>query len=177
MENKLVELFNIPNIKVEVDTIWLFNHIMKDNYFSAHLMIRLLAIRNYFNENDYGWKLYNKMQNERVASNPLVPKYMADHEEQFKELIESMKQNSFDYNHPITINKDFMIVDGAHRLATALYFGLEKVPVTITKKSYYDKVRDYSIDWFKEHNLNDCVEPALSEYTRIRKVYGDKNGK
>ena len=149
MENKLVELFNIPNIKVEVDTIWLFNHIMKDNYFSAHLMIRLLAIRNYFNENDYGWKLYNKMQNERVASNPLVPKYMADHEEQFKELIESMKQNSFDYNHPITI----------------------------TKKSYYDEVRDYSIDWFKEHNLNDCVEPALSEYTRIRKVYGDKNGK
>ena len=162
MENKLVELFNIPNIKVEVDTIWLFNHIMKDNYFSAHLMIRLLAIRNYFNENDYGWKLYNKMQNERVASNPLVPKYMADHEEQFKELIESMKQNSFDYNHPITINKDF---------------GLDNVTVTLTKKSYYDEVRDYSIDWFKEHNLNDCVEPALSEYTRIRKAYGDKNGK
>ena len=162
MENKLVELFNIPNIKVEVDTIWLFNHIMKDNYFSAHLMTRLLAIRNYFNENDYGWKLYNKMQNERVASNPLVPKYMADHEEQFKELITNI------YNEYLSISANFVPVNVA---GPAKYNSnkFEKVADRMDKK--IDEIND------KINKFYDNTESMLKNaYSKDEIILKYKNG-
>lgn len=172
--NELIDFFKIPNLYSVVDTFWLFKRIMKDDFFSAHIMIRILAIKNYYHENSNGWELYNKMQNERVASNPLVPKYMADHQEDFKKLIKSFEKNGYDYNYPIVINKDYMIIDGAHRLACCIYFGIEKVPVIITPKSYYDEVRDYSFNWFKKHNLNDCIEPGMNEYKSIEKKWSNK---
>lgn len=55
MNNDLISLFDIPKIKVSVDTFWFFKHCMKDNYFNAHIMIRMLAIDCYYGKNDYGW--------------------------------------------------------------------------------------------------------------------------
>lgn len=69
MNNDLISLFDIPKIKVSVDTFWFFKHCMKDNYFNAHIMIRMLAIDCYYGKNDYGWDWYNKMQLTRVADN------------------------------------------------------------------------------------------------------------
>lgn len=48
MNNDLISLFDIPKIKVSVDTFWFFKHCMKDNYFNAHIMIRMLAIDCYY---------------------------------------------------------------------------------------------------------------------------------
>lgn len=172
MYNDLISLFDIPNIKVSIDTFCFFNHCMKDNFFNAHIMIRMLAIDCYYNKNNFGWDWYNKMQYERVYDNPLVPKRMAYHEEEFKKLIRSFEKNGFIEQHPIVVNKDLMFIDGAHRLSLALYFGIEKIPITIDKKYYHLESRDYSFEWFRQHGMGYMEEKAMEKHKEICLKYG-----
>lgn len=171
MENKndLFNLINIPNIKISINTYWLFKHCMKDNFFNAHIMIRMIAIDCYYKKNDYGWDWYNEMQRKRVADNPLVPKYMAEHENEFKKLIESFEINGFIEDYPIVLNKELMFIDGAHRLALALYFGIERILITFDEEYYNIKSRDYSFDWFETHDMGYVKEKALEKYNEICK--------
>lgn len=173
MENDIFRLFSIPNIKVYVDTFWFFNHCMKDNFFNAHIMVRMLAIDCYYGKNSYGWDWYNKMQYERVKDNPLVPKHMAYHEEEFKKLILSFEKKGFDENYPIIVNNELLFIDGAHRLALALHFGIKRIPISIDSKYYYINNRDYSFEWFKNHGMDYVKEQALLKYKDICKNYGD----
>lgn len=178
MNNDLISLFDIPDIEVYVNTFWFFKHCMKDNFFNAHIMIRMLAIDCYYGKNDFGWDWYNKMQFERVKDNPLVPKHMAKHEKEFKSLIKSFEKNGYDNNHPIVVNKDMLFIDGAHRLALALYFGIEKIPITVDKNYYFIDSRDFSFDWFKNHGMEYMIKEAKNKYDEVvLKFGGMKNGK
>jgi len=174
MNNDIIRLFSIPNIKVSVDTFWFFKHCMKNNFFNAHIMIRILAIDCYYKKNDYGWNWYNEMQIRRVNDNPLIPKHMAYHEEEFKTLIKSFEKNGFIEEYPIVVNKDFLFIDGAHRLALALYFGIKRITVTIDEKYYNLDSRDFSFDWFESHEMGYVKEEAIQKYKQICKRYGDE---
>lgn len=44
------------------------------------------------------------------------------------------------------------MIEGAYRLACALYFKQELIPVKINRFTYDTP---YGIDWFKEHNFTD----------------------
>lgn len=175
MEKELLKLFEMPTIKVKVNPYWLLKHNLKDNFFNAHIMVRMLAIDCYYNKNDMGWTWYNEMQEKRVADNKLIPKHMAYHKEEFKELIKSIEENGYNDECPIILNKDLFIVDGAHRLATALYFNLKEVTIEINQKSYSAESRDYSFEWFKNHNMAFVEEPAMKKYYEICESYGDNN--
>ena len=171
MNNDLISLFDIPGIKVSVDTFWFFNHCMKNNYFNAHIMIRMLAIDCYYNKNNFGWDWYNTMQKKRVNDNPLIPPEMANHEKEFKQLIKSFEENGFIESNPIVINKDFLFIDGAHRLALALYFGIKRITVTVDKNYYFLDSRDFSFKWFEEQGMGYVKEKAMKKYNEICEMY------
>lgn len=174
MRNDIIELFTIPNIKVSVDTFWFFKHCMKNNFFNAHIMVRMIAIDCYYKKNNYGWNWYNEMQIKRVNDNPLIPKHMAYHEEEFKALIKSFEKNGFMEENPIVVNKDFLFIDGAHRLALALYFGIKRITITVDEKYYNLTSRDFSFDWFESHEMGYIKEESIQKYKQICKRYGDE---
>ena len=60
--NELIELSENSNFKIMCNTMWLLKRSMSDNMNASDIMIKMLAIDNYFGKNDYGMRLYCKMQ-------------------------------------------------------------------------------------------------------------------
>lgn len=166
--NELLELFKIPNIVVNVPTLWLLKKSMIDSklLFNAHLMVRYRAIDDFYNGRKKWWDIYNEMQKKRVSQNLSIPRDKMDNETSFKKLICSIEKNGFDYKYPIVINKNFRLVDGSHRLALALYFKMEYVPVLIDEKSY-DFEKDYSLKWFIDNGFEYIIDDIHSTYNEI----------
>lgn len=122
------------------------------------LAVRYMAIENYFSENQYGFKLYNKMQYHRVGND-------YNSEERFKRLIESIYKNGFDCNSKITIDTNGNLLDGAHRLALSLYFKEQDISVNISTSKSTPK---YGINWFKNNNFSaDEIELIENKYLEI----------
>jgi len=82
---------------------------------------------------------------------------------EFDSIINSIKENGFDENISlIPVNKDYVILDGAHRTACAIYFN---------KKVKVIKFNDFSVDfgykYFREKMLSDELLRYMSiEYAR-----------
>lgn len=163
---KLVELAKIPEIKISCNTEWLLKHSMGDNMNVSDIMIRILAIENFYGKNNYGFKLYNKMQKIRVRNNPKIPQFMADNQERFITLIKSFEKNGYLEEYPIIINNSFKLFNGTHRLACSLYFNIKNVPVTFEERviEYHP---DYSIDWFRKEGLESYIPIIKSKYKEI----------
>lgn len=170
-ESELVNLFKVPNIKVYVPTLWLLNNCMRDDYYNAHVIIKYKVVENYFN-GDYGewWDIYNDMQFKRVSQKPIIDKSMANHEDAFRNLIESMAKNGFDDNYPIIVNKYLRFVDGSHRLAVALYLKIPYVPIKCEEKSY-NMDPEYSLKWFMENGFEAQKETIIETYEKINKEW------
>jgi hypothetical protein len=111
------------------------------------LIVRFMAIDSFLNANKDGIELYEKMQVKRGGSDYKNPLKV------FQELISSFKDRGADSNHPILVNKDLHIVDGAHRLACALYFKVPFIAVKINKKLNFSP---YGINWFKNNSFSDA---------------------
>ena len=143
---------------------------MCDNDYSYDIYFRMAVIDEFLNGNDKIWDLYNRMQYIRCSSNGRIPKNMMNHQEEFKELIKNFQVNGFDFAQPILINKKGMIVDGAHRMACALYFDSPEVSV-YTNSEYKDFIpNDYSKKWFEEH-LKECIPYAEKEKQMVKGRY------
>lgn len=164
---ELVKLSYIPNSRLTVKTLWLFRHCMQENMNVADVVVRYMAIENYFNKNDIGWKMYNNMQHIRVSNNSKIPKYRDDNGERFKKLIKSVIKNGYIYDYPIQINKDFYLFDGSHRLAIALYFDIEEVAVCFNEPM--DFTPDYSLEWFIKYGCGEYVDIIRNKYIEILK--------
>ena len=165
---KLIELSNIPGVELFFNTKWLFKKTLGNNLKSADLIVRLLAIDNYFDKNNYGFKLYNTMQKTRLKNNLQIPNRAKDYETEFKNLIKSFKDKGYINGSPVELNKNFEVFDGAHRLVCAMAFNIEKIPVKFTSK-YIDKEYDYSIDWFKSNGLIEFEQYILKKYDELIK--------
>lgn len=165
--NKLLELSNIEGVEIYLDTKWLLNNTLGNNLNSADLLIRLLAIDEYFGKNDYGFKLYKKMQQTRLSKNKKIPP-REDDEIQFKKLIKSFEINGYDNNMPVELNKDFKVFDGSHRLACAVAFEIPKIPIRFSKK-YINENYDYSIKWFNDNGLKDFEKYIIQKYNELVK--------
>ncbi|MEE2700034.1 MAG: hypothetical protein VYD71_01550 [Bacteroidota bacterium] len=109
------------------------------------LIVRYMAIEAIFNNNDLGIDLYNKMQKKRGGS---IYKYPF---RAFKKLVGNIQDNGFSLAYPILVNKDFHIVDGAHRLACALFFKEKYIPVKVNKRLDYSP---YGINWFEKNDFS-----------------------
>lgn len=128
------------------------------------IVVKYLAIENYYNKNDFGFELYRKMQVKRVGE---------DWNKRFKELIKSF-ENGFDMNSWIKTDLSYSIHDGAHRLALALYHGYEDIPVRVFNVNI--KRRYYGIDWFRKNGFSEeeiaIINRKLEELlSKCRKPY------
>jgi hypothetical protein len=109
------------------------------------LVVRYMAISSFLKGDNIGIALYQKMQENRggsVYKNPWKC---------FKDLIVNIKDNGFDISQPILVNKDMHVVDGAHRLACALYFNEKYIAIRVNRKLDHSP---YGIDWFKNNNFS-----------------------
>lgn len=103
-------------------------------------VVRYLAIENYFGKNDYGFKLYRKMQGLRGGS-----EYPDIAEKKFRKLIASFEEQGYNNNSEIVCDKNLKLLDGSHRLALALYFGIPTLSVHMKEESHQV---EYSEKWF-----------------------------
>ena len=87
------------------------------------IIARYLAIEQFYGINDYGYDLYTRMQKARNVENSHDIK-------KFITLIKSIELNGF-MQFPIQVDNDFELVDGSHRMALALFFSMDSVPIEI----------------------------------------------
>lgn len=119
-----------------------------NNEFNAiDIVVKYLAVENFYGKNDFGMELYRKLQLKRVGE---------DWNERYIKLIKSF-ENGIDMNSWIQTDLNYSIHDGAHRLALALYHEYQYVPVNIFNVDIHR--RYYGFDWFKE---NDFTEKEIA---------------
>ena len=164
--NKLLKLSNTEGVEIFFNTNWLFNKTLGKDLNSAELLIRLLAIDEYLGKNNCGFELYNKMQLKRIEVNKKIPNPKENYEYEFKSLIESIKINGFYSKSALELNKNFEVFDGAHRLACAIAFNIEKLPVKFSNK-YINKTYDYSIKWFRKNGLVYLEPYIINKYNEL----------
>lgn len=124
------------------------------------IVVRYLAIENYYGKNDYGFQLYKKMQELRTKKDG----YGALAVKQFKKLIESYDKNGYDKESRINVFDNLKLLDGSHRMALGLYHHLKNISIRILPK---EESIDFSLKWFEENNF-------IEEEINIIKNKGDE---
>ena len=123
--------------------------VMQNDFYSGFnrcdIVVRLLAIENYYKKNNFGFDLYRKMQNRRIGK---------DREEfydiRFDNLIKSYDKNGYDNKSCIELDRGLSLIDGSHRLALGIYH--EKYSISALVRPYRFPVK-YNIEWFYENNF------------------------
>lgn len=57
---------------IVLNTKWAFMHFMHDNMNRADILVRMLAIDDFYNKNDFGFNLYTEMQHARSRRNAIA---------------------------------------------------------------------------------------------------------
>lgn len=111
------------------------------------IFVRYLAIEEYYGKNDFGFRLYSKMQNNRTGTD-----YYASYAiGRFRALIESYEVNGYDEKSAIPVGSNLAIWDGSHRVALGLYHNLPNISVDIHPEP---KFYEYKIDWFLKNGFS-----------------------
>lgn len=152
-------------IHINLTTTDLFLAQYFNNYFNAlDIVVKYLAIENYYGKNDFGFELYRKMQLKRVNE---------DWTERYIGLIKSFEKG-IDMESMLKVDLNYSIHDGAHRLALALYHGYEEVPTRVFNVEV--QRRNYGAEWFESNDFTqeelDLIYNKLDELLAIcRKPY------
>ena len=124
------------------------------------IIVRYLAIEEYYGLNEYGFAMYKKMQTARLDK-----KRAEDAVRKFKELIRSYDENGYDKNSRIILDRNLKLIDGSHRLALALYHGISDINAQII--NIVEDI-EYSIDWFISNGFSgDEVDRIVTKYQSI----------
>lgn len=160
--------FPIFNNKISTNVVITTNDLFlsqyKDDYFNAvDIVVKYLAIENYYGLNNYGFKLYEKMQNNRINDN---------WNERFVELIKNFEKNGMKNIFPIETDINYSIHDGAHRLALAMFFRINDVFVKVYNID--NTRRTYDLNWFKKNKFTDeeiiIIENKLKELLKLTRT-------
>lgn len=127
----------------------------ENDYNAIDIIVKYLAIENYYGLNDFGFNLYNKTQRIRTNKN---------WDERFIGLIESVG-SKYDVSSFVETDLNYSIHDGAHRTALALFHDIDELPLRLFNTSLYR--RTYNLDWFKENSFTvdeiTIIEEKLKE--------------
>ncbi len=155
----------VRHVKYDVEEIFLQQN-SPEGYNRLDTVVRYLAVEEYYGKNDYGFRLYKKMQEKRIDKD-----YVAGSIERFRQLIESWDRKGYVDDSEISLDSNLFLTDGSHRMALALYHGIER----ISCKVYGNKTSiKYGISWFiqndftiEEMNLiQQKYEELLKEHTK-----------
>jgi hypothetical protein len=148
----------INYLHIQCDVRELFFQQRKNDKFNRYdIVVRYLAIENYYGKNDFGFDLYEKMQIDRVGESSV---------ESFKKLLFSYEKNGYDSSSEIELYSDLHLFDGSHRIAIALYNGAE---YKISCKVRSDKADIfYGIEWFIEKGFStQSIKIIQQKYEQI----------
>lgn len=118
-----------------------------DDYNRMDIIVKYMAIESYLNNEIYGIELYKKMQMKRLRISSDESENVW---EEFKRLIDSVSLHEYEKNSYVICDHNMKIMDGAHRVAICLFFGIKMIPVKITPQNVES---DYTIDWFWENDF------------------------
>ena len=118
-------------------------------------VVRYLAIENYYGKNDFGFTLYEKMQNARMGQG-----YAPGSIEKYKELIASFDKNGYDGDSCITCDQNLKLVDGSHRLALCLYHGIPEISIQLMPQATNI---EYGIEWFQKNGFTSAEIEVICE--------------
>ncbi len=107
------------------------------------IVIRLIAIEQYHSKNTIGYDLYSRLQNNIVKGDFWIPR--------FEKLTQSFETNGYNKTMPIEVDENIQIIDGAGRLALAIYYNEEFVPVRFHKTTIK---REYNYNHLWELNYS-----------------------
>ena len=134
----------VKHMKYNVEEIFLQQNLLK-GYNRLDTVVRYLAVEEYYGKNDYGFRLYEKMQGKRIDK-----AYVTGSVERFRNLIESWEKNGYSDDSEISLDRNLLIIDGSHRMALALYHGIKD----ISCKVYKNKTSiDYGLSWFVQNDF------------------------
>ena len=111
----IISMSENDNFTILANTKWLLNNSMKDNMNAADIIIKIIAIENYYGKNDYGMNMYNKMQRIRVAKNKFIEREKAENEGKFIKLIKNYEENGYDKKIPVELNKNFEVFECSYK--------------------------------------------------------------
>jgi len=109
------------------------------------IIIKLLAVEDYYGKNNMGFDLYKKYLVAHSSLNKALECI-----DKFKKLIDSFEKNAYDMTSEIHCDKNMHLLDGDHRTALCMYHHIGVVPcrVFINKKGYA-----YKGDWYKDNGF------------------------
>lgn len=136
---------NADHNEYDVEEIFLHQN-KKNGYSRWDIVVRYLAVENYYEKNDFGFDLYRKMQEKRIK-----PEYVEASVDKFKELIKSYEEKGYDKNSEIVLDSNLNLVDGSHRMALALYHGQKNISCKVYNEPFSI---DYGMEWFLEHDFS-----------------------
>lgn len=156
MEDDISDAFS-KTININTNELMLCQY--KKGLFNRYdIVVRLLAIEEYYGKNNYGFSLYEKMQSKRAED----VAYGSISRKRFITLIESYEKIGYKKDSELIIDESLHLVDGSHRLALAIYFGVVRLTVRIVKRE--DQVF-YGKEWFEKFfSQEECktIEKKLS---------------
>ena len=128
------------------------------------MIVRLLAIENFYGINNFGFDLYRRMQAARIDENWVNPAVM-----HFKKLIESYALSGYDKNSRILLDRNLYLLDGSHRMAMAMYYNIPKISAKVRNKT---SNIFYGIEWFHINGFSDeeC-QKLMVRYKQQRQIY------
>lgn len=138
----------------------------KERFNRMDIIARYLAIENHFGKNDFGWKIYRRMQRIRMKDNPAGARKKV---KEFIKLIKSVEKNGFLHRKPIRIKENMELINGSHRIATALYFNAPELLLWVDKTA--TKKVAFSIKWFRKNGFKqryiDAIEAKAKEVLNV----------
>ena len=141
-----------------------FQHNGETDFNRYDMIVRLLAVENYYGKNDYGFNFYMRMQGARVNKEWVEPSV-----NKFKKLIQSYENNGYNNRSRIVLDSELHLVDGSHRMAMAMYYGIPYINAEVRYKVYNIF---YGIEWFRINGFteNECKILRL-KYEELKKRY------
>lgn len=151
-----IALLDDPNllIKYDVKALIAKQYLSGTIFNRMDMIVRYLVIEQYYGKNNFGYNLYEKMQKKRGQN--------VHNLDRFLKLIKSIEEHGFSENFAIIVDQNLQLIDGSHRLACALYFGITNIPIQIIE---HNANVLYSIDWFEKNGFSK-KEIEIITYTK-----------
>ena len=151
-KNKISEFINLKYFLK-------LNYVGK-NFDRCDVLVRKYSIEQYLKDEKYDFNFYSKMQKIRTGKKNYI--------KNFKNLINSIKDNGFNNKYSIKYSKNFLLRDGSHRLSYLLI--LNKIFIKIEEMKW-DNHGSYSYNWFKNKKFTNNELKILKDELNKLSIY------
>lgn len=155
---------NEKHIQMDVRELFLQQNasIVDLDYQRLDVVVKYLAIENYFHKNDYGFALHEKLQALRKRQSGEMPEnYEALSRMAFLDLISSIEKNGFREDSEIICDSRLFLLDGAHRMAACLYFKVPQVRVKVVEQEI--NIIPFTMDYLREGGFTEAEVCIIRE--------------